>query len=78
LGITIKLPTYDHNPGSIRFIGQADVLFKPYERFNRVDPDERLDLCRKLAEALWDPDRPERVATLSGNPRQRLFWILYS
>jgi hypothetical protein len=47
LGITINLPlpTYDHNPGSLRYIGRADLLFKPYEQFDRVDPDERLDLC---------------------------------
>jgi hypothetical protein len=49
--------TYEHNPGSRRFIEDSGLEFRPHAAFNKADLDARQELYRALAERIWSPER---------------------
>ncbi|CAG0999795.1 hypothetical protein ANRL4_03048 [Anaerolineae bacterium] len=48
---------YTHNPGFIRFVKEAKLLFKPHPHFKTADLDERHELYAQMARQLWDPKK---------------------
>ena len=55
---------YDRNPGFRQFIAAANLPFRAHAVFERADLDARQELCRQLAERIWDPERLSREAAL--------------
>jgi hypothetical protein len=54
---------YSHNPGFVQFVAASGLPFKPHPAFHKSDVDDRQDLYRRLAEAIWNPDRLDHAAT---------------
>jgi hypothetical protein len=46
---------YENNPGFRAFVKRSGLPFRPHEHFNRNDLDQRQELYRQLAEAVWNP-----------------------
>jgi hypothetical protein len=51
---------YDHNPGFRRFMEESGLPFRAHTEFKKTDLDARQELCRRLAEHIWTPERLER------------------
>lgn len=63
LARSLNANAYDHNPGFLRFIATSGLPFKPYAAFRKADVEERQELYRRLAEAIWDPERLVEAAS---------------
>ena len=48
---------YSHNPGFLRFVEQSGLPFGAHATFKRADLDDRQELYRAIAEAIWNPSR---------------------
>lgn len=54
---------YENNPGFRRFIEQTSLPFRPMEKFDAAELEERSLLYLKLAEHIWNPERVVEVAS---------------
>ena len=54
---------YENNPGFRRFIEQTSLEFRPMEKFDAAELEERSLLYLKLAEHIWNPERVVEVAS---------------
>jgi hypothetical protein len=48
---------YQHNPGFLRLVRESGLPIKSHAEFKKVDLDARQELYRRLAEAIWNPER---------------------
>jgi hypothetical protein len=62
LARSLHANAYDRNPGFKQFIASSGLPFKPYAEFRKADVEERQELYRLLAEAIWNPNRLEEAA----------------
>ena len=47
---------YKRNPGFMQFFQQTGLPFHPHVKFHRADLDERVELYRRIADLVWNPD----------------------
>lgn len=47
---------YKNNPGFLAFVKRSGLPFRPHEHFHKEDLDQRQELYRLIAEAIWNPD----------------------
>jgi hypothetical protein len=55
LARSLNAQCYDRNPGFLQFVSRRGLPFRPYEKFDKADLEERSVLYRLLAERIWDP-----------------------
>jgi uncharacterized protein with ParB-like and HNH nuclease domain len=53
--------TYEHKPKLQQFKECANLPFKAYENFGKIEQSERLELIRSLVNMIWSPDRLKEV-----------------
>ncbi|MGI8546196.1 MAG: DUF262 domain-containing protein, partial [Gemmatimonadaceae bacterium] len=46
---------YEHNPGFLRFLERSGLPFTAHALFNKADLESRSQLCRQIAEHVWNP-----------------------
>jgi len=57
LAQSLHKKAYERSPGFLRFVKNSGLPFKAHSDFKKVDLDERQELYRRLAEAIWNPER---------------------
>ncbi len=48
---------YERDPGFSAFVRSSALPFRAHRQFRKDDLDARQDLYRRLAEAIWNPER---------------------